>query len=83
MHPQAHAQIRIPCSRATRQAMIFPSHPREPNPPGTRDAVDLLELRLRLLERRPSASTQRADAAAVVDARVLQGLVHGGRRRGA
>ena len=33
--PRQMPRYGISCSRATRQARIFPSHPREPNPPGT------------------------------------------------
>ena len=51
--PRQMPRYGIPRSRATRQAVIFPSQPREPKPPGHEDAVDALELGRGLLEAHP------------------------------
>ena len=68
----------ISCSRATWQARIFPSQPREPKPARHEDAVRLLELVDRLLVRHVlGVDPAHVHAAAGVDARVLQRLVHG------
>ncbi len=77
--PRQMPRYGIPRSRATRQARIFPSQPREPKPPGIEDAVDLPSSSASASSSDiPSASSQRTvHAAAVVDARVLQRLVHG------
>ena len=58
--PRQMPRYGISSSRATRQARILPSQPREPNPPGHEHAVDVRELGAR--PRRASsssASTQR------------------------
>ena len=68
----------IPRSRATRQARILPSHPREPKPPGTSTPSTPSSSRAASSSVMFSASTQRTRTLhAVVDARVLERLVHG------
>ena len=65
-------------SRATRQARIFPSQPARAEAARDEDAVDLLELGDRLLVRHVlGIHPANAHAAAGVDARVLERLVHG------
>ena len=49
--PRQMPRYGIPRSRATWQARIFPSQPREPKPPGTRTPSTLLEQLGRLLVR--------------------------------
>ena len=58
--PRQMPRYGISRSRATRQARIFPSQPREPKPPGHEHPVDLLEqrrspLRATSLPHRPSS----------------------------
>ena len=66
-----------PRSRATRQARILPSQPREPKPPGTSTPSTCSSSRSRLLERHAlGVDPAHAHVAAVVDARVLERLVH-------
>ena len=68
----------IECSRATRQARILPSQPREPKPAGNQYAVHGLQLALRLFQRHPlGVDPAHPDVAAVVDPCVLERLVHG------
>ena len=57
--PRQMPRYGIPCSRATRQARIFPSQPREPKPPGTSTPSTFSSSRRASSSDMPSASTQR------------------------
>ena len=76
--PRQMPRYGIASSRATRQARIFPSQPREPKPPGTSTPSTPASSARASSSVMFSASTQRTrDAAAGVDARVLERLVDG------
>ena len=75
--PRQMPRYGICASRATRQARILPSQPREPKPPGTSTPSTCSSSRCASSSDMPSASTQLdLDVAAVVDAGVLERLVH-------
>ena len=74
--PRQMPRYGIASSRATRQARIFPSQPREPKPPGTSTPSTPASSRARLLERHVlGVDPADDDVAAVVDAGVLERLV--------
>ena len=75
--PRQMPRYGIASSRATRQARIFPSQPREPKPPGTSTPSTLGELGARLVERHVlGVDPADVDVAAVLDPGVLERLVH-------